>query len=105
MNLTDIKKRYDAFYPLPNTGWDYTWVDRLRTWEDFLEKGRTVSLGLRQLQVSAANYEGDMRGLAPARMICSWMLFLLHLKTRLKLMPGKPNLALLNEVPPVHPYR
>ncbi len=66
MNLTDIKKRYDALYPLPDTGWDYTWVDRLRTWEDFLEKGRTVSLGLRQLQVSAANYEGDMRGLAPA---------------------------------------
>ncbi|PKN35642.1 MAG: hypothetical protein CVU61_02130 [Deltaproteobacteria bacterium HGW-Deltaproteobacteria-19] len=64
MDQEAIKKRYDALQPLPETGWDYTWIDRLRTWEDFLEKGLTVSVGLRQLQISAANYEG-IRGLCP----------------------------------------
>ncbi|NPU85544.1 MAG: hypothetical protein HPY65_13790 [Syntrophaceae bacterium] len=64
MDQDAIKKRYDALQPLPETGWDYTWIDRLRTWEDFLEKGLTVSVGLRQLQISAADYEG-IRGLCP----------------------------------------
>ena len=61
-----LKKRYDALQPLPDTGWDTTWIDRLRTWEDFLERGREVSTVLRLNQVSAADYEGDMRGLCPA---------------------------------------
>lgn len=64
MDQEAFKKRYDALQPLPETGWDYTWIDRLRTWEDFLEKGLTVSVGLRQLQISAADYEG-IRGLCP----------------------------------------
>lgn len=66
MEQNVLKKRYEALTPLPETAiGDYTWVDRLRTWEDFLEKGLTVSVGLRQLQISAANYEG-IRGLCPA---------------------------------------
>jgi len=65
MDQDAIKKRFEALQPLPETGWDYTWIDRLRTWDDFLEKGLTVSVGLRQLQISAANYEG-IRGLCPA---------------------------------------
>lgn len=64
MDQKAFKKRYDALQPLPDTGWDYTWIDRLRTWEEFLEKGLTVSVGLRQLQISAANYEG-FRDLCP----------------------------------------
>jgi len=64
MDQETFKKRYDALQPLPETGWDYTWIDRLRTWEDFLEKGLTVSVGLRQLQISAADYDG-IRGLCP----------------------------------------
>jgi len=66
MDQDTIKKRYDAMQPLPETAvGDYTWVDRLRTWENFLNRGLTVSVGLRQLQISAANYEGDIRCLCP----------------------------------------
>lgn len=61
-----LKKRYEALLPLPETAiGDYTWIDRLRTWEDFLERGSWVAFGLRQLQISAANYEGSFRSLAP----------------------------------------
>jgi len=64
MDQNVLKKRYEAL-TLPETAiGDYTWVDRLRTWEDFLEKGKIVAVGLRQLQISAANYEG-FRSLAP----------------------------------------
>jgi hypothetical protein len=65
MDQDAIKKRYEALQPLPDSGQDYTWVDRLRTWEDFQEKGALVSVGLRQLQISAANYAG-FRELCPA---------------------------------------
>jgi hypothetical protein len=64
MDQDAIKKRYDALQPLPDTGWDYTWIDRIRTWEAFCNRGLDVSIGLRQLQMSAANYE-EIRGLAP----------------------------------------
>jgi hypothetical protein len=65
MTQDAIKERYEALQPLPDTAvGDYTWVDRLRTWDDFLDKGLTVSVGLRQLQISAANYDG-IRGLCP----------------------------------------
>ncbi|GAB6270528.1 MAG: hypothetical protein STSR0003_03680 [Smithella sp.] len=65
MEQNVLKKRYEALAPLPETAiGDYTWVDRLRTWEDFLEKGNMVAVGLRQLQISAADYAG-FRALAP----------------------------------------
>ena len=66
MDKIAIKKRYDALQPLPETGWDTTWIDRLRTWDDFLERGADVSTSLRLNQVSAADYEGDIRCLCPA---------------------------------------
>lgn len=65
MILDKFKERYDALQPLPDTGWDMTWADRLRTWEDFCDRGHEVAIALRLNQISAANYEGDMRGLAP----------------------------------------
>lgn len=65
MTPDDYKERYDSLQPLPDTGWDITWVDRLRTWEDFLARGAEVAAVLRKNQISAANYELDMRGLAP----------------------------------------
>jgi len=65
MEQNALKKRYETLTPLPETAiGDYTWVDRLRTWEDFLEKGNMVAVGLRQLQISAADYAG-FRSLAP----------------------------------------
>jgi len=64
MDQDAVKKRYDALQPLPDTGWDYTWIDRIRTWEAFRDRGLDVSIGLRQLQVTAVNYE-EIRGLAP----------------------------------------
>jgi len=59
-----LRKRYDALQPLPETGWDFTWIDRVRTWEAFRDRGLEVSIGLRQLQLSAPNYEA-VRALAP----------------------------------------
>jgi hypothetical protein len=64
MDQDAIKKRYDALQPLPDTGWDYTWIDRIRTWETFCDRGLDVSIGLRQLQMSVANYK-EIRSLAP----------------------------------------
>jgi hypothetical protein len=65
MDRTAIKKRYEALQPLPDTGWDTTWIDRLRTWGDFLARGQEVAASLRKLQISAADYEGDFRSLCP----------------------------------------
>ena len=64
MDQDAVKKRYDALQPLPDTGWDFTWIDRVRTWEGFCDRGLDVSIGLRQLQITVVNYE-EIRGLAP----------------------------------------
>ncbi len=65
MNKTLFKERYEALYPLPDAGWDTTWVDRLRSWDDFVENGATVAMQLRRLQACAGAYEKDFRSLAP----------------------------------------
>jgi hypothetical protein len=65
MDKARFKKRYEALQPLPETGWDTTWIDRVRTWEDFVQRGADVAVVLRRNQISAANYEGDIRSLAP----------------------------------------
>lgn len=65
IDMEAIRKRYDALQPLPDTGWDTTWIDRVRTWQDFLDRGHGVVVSLRELQICAADYEGDFRGLAP----------------------------------------
>ena len=65
MEQIALKKRYEALTPLPETAiGDYTWVDRLRTWEDFLENGHKTALLLRKLQISAADYT-EVRVLCP----------------------------------------
>jgi hypothetical protein len=63
MNLEETRKRYEGLPPLPDSGWDITWVDRLRSWDSFVQKGPVVAANLRALQVCAANYDRDFRDL------------------------------------------
>ncbi len=64
MDQDDIRRRYEALPPLPETGWDFAWIDRVRTWEAFRDRGLDVSIGLRQLMATAPDY-GEVRALAP----------------------------------------
>jgi hypothetical protein len=49
MDRDTVKERYAALPHLPDTGWDFTWIDRVRIWENFRDRGLDVSIGLRQL--------------------------------------------------------
>ncbi len=67
MGKNEIRRRYEALQPLPDTGWDLTWIDRIRTYDDFWANGRATAGLLRKLQRSSAStYENDFRSLAPA---------------------------------------
>ena len=50
---------------MPEFPFDNNWVQRVSTWDDFLERGKDVAMSLRRLQYSAADYDRDFRELAP----------------------------------------
>lgn len=61
----EIEKRYQELQPLPEPGRELTWVDRVRTWEDFLQRGRETAALLRKIRITSPDYDRDIRGLAP----------------------------------------
>ncbi|HQG51841.1 MAG TPA: hypothetical protein PKZ95_10705 [Syntrophorhabdaceae bacterium] len=68
MDKQEMKKRYDGLKRLPERGWDLTWVDRVRTFEDFLNNGSKTAALHRSVQIvysSTEAYERECRGLAP----------------------------------------
>lgn len=68
MTKQELKNCYDRLGPLPERGWDLTWVDRVRTFEDFLNNGSKTAALHRSVQItypSPQSYERDIRGLAP----------------------------------------
>ncbi len=64
MVLEDARREYGSLPPLPDSGWDTTWVDRLRTWDDFLQKGSDMAMVLRMNRITAPDYE-YIKNLAP----------------------------------------
>lgn len=47
MPLSEFKKRYDRIEIPPRMIGDITWLDRLRTWEAFVQRGPRVAWVLR----------------------------------------------------------
>ena len=66
MMTEEIQKRFEKLQPLPDSGWDTSWVDRVRTFADFESNGQNTADFIRKLQVmSPSTYEKDFRSLAP----------------------------------------
>ena len=94
MKENEIKKRYLAMLPfLPTQGWDTTWVDRVRTFKDFLERGEDVTLNLRMNRISAADYDSDFRDISPGLHDLLMEAFPITPKTQIKLDEWKDELG------------
>ncbi len=67
MNKKELERRYYDLHPLPEFPGEWTWVDRLRTWEEFLERGQDVADLLESLftSVGKAEYDWQFRSLCP----------------------------------------
>jgi hypothetical protein len=67
MNLEKFKTRYDALHPLPEFPGETTWVDRLRTWPEFVERGQSVADLLERLfeHHGKGEYQEQFRSLCP----------------------------------------
>jgi hypothetical protein len=65
--LQEYKKRYEALHPLPEFPGETTWVDRLRTWPEFVERGQSVADLLEKLFKSEGKgeYQEQFRSLCP----------------------------------------
>lgn len=49
MDLKDLEKRYNALLPVPSVPFSREWVDRVTTFEHFMEMGQKVSNDLARL--------------------------------------------------------
>ncbi len=66
IDWNDIRKRYEATKPFREMPGETTWVDRLYTWEDFIERGRDVAEVLRHSAKTMVGYEDTIVALNPA---------------------------------------
>ena len=74
--VSNFKERYQALQPFPLFPGEETWIDRLRTWEDFVEGGHLVADFLANLfrafvrergkEQGSAGYDEKFRQLCPA---------------------------------------
>ena len=58
-NAKYFKDRYHGIKPLPKFSGEETWVDRLRTWEDFVEGGHMTADLLESLFKSCVKGKGE----------------------------------------------
>lgn len=67
MEMTKFKKRYDAIVIPEQGAGELSWVDRLRTWREFSERGQITADLLEQLfkRHGPKEYQEQFRSLCP----------------------------------------
>ena len=62
-----FRKRYESLLPFPDFPGKVTWIDRVRTWEDFVEGGKLTADLLEHLCAICKQKLGDENGIKQYR--------------------------------------
>lgn len=62
MKVSNFKERYTALQPLPKFPGEHCWVDRLRTWRDFVKWGEQTANLLERLYKDRVKALGKEEG-------------------------------------------
>ncbi len=62
-----FRERYESLHPLPDFPGEVTWIDRVRSWEDFIEGGKLTADFLEHLCEVYKKNQGDDTGIRQYR--------------------------------------